>query len=533
MKLALTHGKIYQEADCFVQACLIADGWIKTCGSNELILSLMDEDTQHIDLQGKLVLPGFNDAHLHFYNTARFLEWANLHQLSSIQELIDTMQHYVSTHQGELIYGMGWNQERFEMDQKRYPNRYDLDLITTDKPMVLYRMDAHVVVCNSLALSLMMDVFNPPKIEGGLVECDENGIATGILRENALRLLDCLPVEENPQLIKTRIQRMVNLAHAQGITSVQINDLHIDEQSNPIEEAYLHYAQHQPKLRIYHQICFKSLDAFKARIQSNYFLQQDAFLRYGPLKLFADGTLGARTAALHDAYADAPTEKGILTLSPDELKAWIHTAHKHQISVVVHTIGDRAMDAVMDVYESLNDPNNSLRHGLIHLQISTPPLLKRVAKLRIVAYVQPIFLNQDMHVLVQRVGEARAQTSYAFKTLSALGCVVAYSSDAPIESFNVFENLHCAVLRQDLNDFPEGGFYPHESVSLSEAIDAMTLNGAYASFEENVKGRLKEGYLADMVVLDQDIFVEPLEKLRHTQVEMTFVGGELVYKKGS
>ncbi len=533
MKLALTHGKIYQEAHQFVEALLIEDGWITVCGRNDHILSLIDSNTEHIHLGGRTVLPGFNDSHLHFYNTARVLEWANLRDLPSIETMLSTLNNYLKAHQGTVVYGMGWNQELFIEDAKRYPTRYDLDQLDTHKPIVLYRMDAHVVVCNTKALELMFDVLNPPLIEGGVIELDEHRQVTGLLRENALTLLERLPEDQDASLIDKRLDTMIQLAHQQGITSVQINDLHLSRDINPLETAYLKYAQNKPTIRITHQICFKSLDDFKARIAEGYFVSNDAYLRYGPLKLFADGTLGARTAALHEPYHDDLNERGLLTLTFEELKAWIQTAHDNNIQVVVHTIGDRAMDTVMDVYESLHDPDNTNRHGMIHLQISNDALLARVAKLNLLALVQPIFLHQDMHVLIQRVGQERASRSYAFKTLKDLGCVVAYSSDAPIESFNVFENLHCAVLRQDLNDEPKDGFFHEERVSLSDAIDAMSILGAYVSFEESYKGRLKEGYVADLIVLDRDIFERPLSQLKQTQVDMTFVSGEMVYKKGS
>jgi predicted amidohydrolase YtcJ len=531
MKIALTHGKIYVEALHFEEALLIEDGFITYVGKNNEVLTMVDENTNHIDLMGKTLVPGFNDSHLHFYNTANVFNWIYLKGLDSINAMVEHIKTEYSKQLGPVVYGMGWNQENFEVDMKRFPNRHDLDAIKCDRPMVLYRMDGHMIVCNTLALSLMMDIEHPQQIYGGEIVLDENGHALGILIEKAVDLLTRLPQQQDPIMIMNHIESLIKLAHKQGITSVQVNDLMIEDEPNLIEEAYLNYSKNNPKIRVTHQICFKDLESFKKRIETGYVIQNDSFLRYGPLKLFADGTLGARTAALLEPYEDDPVNKGILTLSEEELSQWIHTAHQNKVSVVLHVIGDRTLDQVLRVFASLNDPHNTLRHGIIHLQITNDELLQRVKDLNLIAYVQPIFLHQDLHILEKRIGKKRASRSYAFKTLIDLGCISPFSSDSPIESFNVFENIHCAVLRQDLNGFPEAGFYPEECVSISDAIDAYTIAGAYASHEEHYKGRIKKDFLADLVVLSQDIFTIDTREIKYTEVEMTFIQGELVYQR--
>jgi len=531
MRIALTHGKIYVEAHHFEEALLVEDGFIKYVGKNNDVLTMIDENTNHIDLMGKTLVPGFNDSHLHFYNTANVFNWIHLKGLDSIDTMISHIKSEFTKQIGPVVYGMGWNQENFIKDHNRFPNRHDLDAINCDRPMVLYRMDGHMIVCNTLALKLMMDIEHPQQMSGGEIILDEKGHALGILSEKAVDLLTHLPQQNDPLMIKNHIESLIKLAHKQGITSVQVNDLMIDDETNLIEEAYLNYSKNNPKIRITHQICFEDLETFKKRIETGYVIQNDRFLRYGPLKLFADGTLGARTAALLNPYEDDPDNRGILTLSEEELTQWIHTAHKNRIPVVLHVIGDRTLDQVLRVVASLNDPLNTLRHGIIHLQITNDNLLQRVKDLNLIAYIQPIFLHQDLHILEKRIGKKRASRSYAFKTLIDSGCVSPFSSDSPIESFNVFENIHCAVLRQDLYGFPEAGFYPEECVSITDAIDAYTIAGAYASHEEHYKGRIKKDYLADFVVLNQDIFTIDAQKIKDTEVEMTFVQGELVYNR--
>lgn len=531
MRLALTHGKIYVEKEHFEEALFVEDGFIKYVGKNNEVLSMIDENTNHINLEGKTLVAGFNDSHLHFYNTANVFNWIYLKGLDSIDAMISHIKSEYTKQLGPVVYGMGWNQENFVKDEKRFPNRHDLDAINCNRPIVLYRMDGHMIVCNTLALNLMMNIEQPQQINGGEIILDEKGHALGILSEKALDLLTLLPQPQDPVLIMNHIESLIKLAHKQGISSVQVNDLMINDEPNLIEEAYLDYSKNNPKIRITHQICFKDFESFKKRIESGYVVQNDTFLRYGPLKLFMDGTLGARTAAVLLPYEDDLNNRGILTLSEEELSQWIHTAHQNKIPVVLHVIGDRALDQVLRVFASLNDPLNTLRHGLIHLQITNDELLQRVKDLNLIAYIQPIFLHQDLHILEKRIGKTRASRSYAFKTLIDSGCISPFSSDSPIESFNVFENIHCAVLRQDLKGFPEAGFYPEECVSITEAIDAYTIAGAYASHEEHYKGRIKPLYLADFVVLSQDIFTIDAHRIKDTEVEMTFVQGELVYQR--
>lgn len=531
MKQAFIDGRIYQGSGRFTEAMWVVDGRIRATGSTRDILALIDTKTSVHSLQQRTVIPGFNDAHLHFYNSARVQDWVQLWDCTSVDDLLDRVSIALENHSDEVLYGMGWNQENFIADTKRFPTRNDLDRLNHSKPMVLYRVDGHVVVLNSLALKRLFDPHHPPTIEGGVIDCDAQGVATGVLREKALDLLVHLPESTNPKRILERIDRMVQRALSFGITSVQVNDLMLDTTPDALEAAYLAYFETHQSIRLNHQICFTSLEAFKKRLASGYSAHRSAFLRYGPLKLFADGTLGAKTAALRQAYRNEPDNFGVLTMIDATLQDWVQTAHAHQVGVVVHAIGDRALHQVLDAYARLNDPQNALRNAIIHVQVSDHTSLKRMETLNVGALVQPIFLNQDWRILHDRIEPDLAASSYAFKTLNRLNLVCAYSSDAPIESLNPFEALHCAVLRQDLSDQPKGGFYPKERVSLMDAVDAYTSAGAYFSFEEHEKGRLEPGYFADFTVLDRAIFELPVDQIKSTQVLKTYVDGNCVYEK--
>jgi predicted amidohydrolase YtcJ len=531
MRTLFTNGKIYQKRNVFAEAMLIENNTIKKVGSNlELIPYIIDSNV--IDLQGKTVLPGFNDSHLHLYGTAAFMCAVNLHGCLSIDEIISRSKEFIRDHENteETLIGRGWNQDFFT-DEVRLPDRYDLDNISIDRPIVFPRACGHIVVVNSLALAqacIDRDTVSPA---GGAIDIDADGEPTGILRENALSLIEHLYPDTTVEEMSRRLKDIASRANALGITSVQTNDLTIGSQNaGRLEEAYRRFAE-EGLLKVYHQISFDHLEPFKQRIAEGFYLSKNPFNQYGCLKLFADGSLGARTAALRKPYADDPTTSGIAILSPDVLDAWIQTASDAGIQVAIHAIGDRAISDVLDAYKKVSNGKNDLRHGIVHCQITDKELLRKFQMQDILAYVQPIFLHYDMHIVEQRVGKELADTSYAFHTMEELKLHTSYGSDAPVEDFNPFNNLYSAITRKDLDGSPINGYNPKEIVDLETAIDAYTIGSAYASFDERHKGRLSEGYDGDLIVLDQPIFELETDDIRHVTVIMTMVDGLIVYEK--
>jgi predicted amidohydrolase YtcJ len=252
----------------------------------------------------------------------------------------------------------------------------------------------------------------------------------------------------------------------------------------------------------------------------------------GPLKLFKDGSLGARTALMRHDYADDPGNRGVEVLSPARFAALFKIAAKSGMQVVTHAIGDAAIEETVECYEdAIGCRKNKLRHGVVHYQITDDALHARMAKSGILALVQPIFLHYDLHIVEDRVGKELARTSYAFGTLDRLGVPASYGSDAPVEDPNPFRGIYCAVARKDLSGFPAGGFYPGECVDIFDAVDRYTIGSAYAEFQENVKGLIAPSYCADLVILDRDIFSVPADEIPGTKAEVTMVGGKIVYQR--
>ncbi len=530
MRTLFTNGKIYLDRDHFAEAILIENNIIKKVGS---ILDLVPFiiDSEVIDLKGKTVLPGFNDSHLHLYGMANFMKTVNLYGSSSIDDIIARSNEYISSHveSNDTLVGRGWNQDQF-LDEVRLPNRQDLDRISTNRPIVFPRACGHIIVVNTCALQKANITKSTISPYGGAIDIDQDGEPTGILRENALSLVESLyPTASEKEMLQS-LRDIAHRANSFGITSVQTNDLTIgDQNAENLEKAYRLFAQEET-LKVYHQVCFDDLELFRKRIEEG-FHQDDAFNRYGCLKLFADGSLGARTAALCQPYADEPGTSGIAILSPADLDEWIQTADQAGIQVAIHAIGDLAIRNVLEAYRKVCVEKNELRHGIIHCQITDKDLLVTFQKQDILAYVQPIFLHYDLHIVEKRVGSALAMTSYAFHTMEVLGVHTSYGSDAPVEDFNPFNNLFCSLTRKDLNGFPQDGFNPSEKVDLSTAIDAYTIGSAYASFEEHRKGRLYAGYAADLIVLDAPIFEMDPINIPKISVDLTMVDGKIVYQK--
>ena len=531
MRTILHSGKIYQEKGKFCEALLIEDGIIIKTGTSEQILKLYEDDTDIIDLMDSTVVPGFNDSHLHFYYHGVTMASVNVYGCTSIEEVIEMGKDFLRRHPNHTgyLWGRGWNQNQFS-DEKRMLTKDDLDKISTLIPIVLGRACGHVAVCNSKALELA-NIENAFPVEGGEILVGSDGKPNGLFAENAIELLDVLKPRLTVEAVERQIEQIAKIANSYGITSVSTNDLHIgDENSKIIEQAYINYTSNNPTVRINHQICYNSPQIFRARVSDGLPVQHD-FLRYGPLKIFTDGSLGARTALLRNVYADDPSTHGIACMAPQQIDDYVQIASEHGIQVVAHAIGDQAMVNVLDAYQKVSEFGKALRHGIIHCQITDHDILNRMKNLDVLALVQPIFLHADLHIVEERVGKELASSSYAFNTMENMGIHVSYGSDAPVENFNVFEGIHCAVNRQDLLGYPQAGFYPEEKVDVSTAVDNYTTEGSYASFEEHKKGRLIAGQFADLVILSDDIFSIGSHEIKDVYALKTMVNGEFVFSK--
>lgn len=535
MQKVLYNAKIYLEARHFVQALLIEDGVIIKTGNNEEVL-LAADNAELIDCQAHTVIPGFNDSHLHLLNRGMLARQVQLSNCLSIRQIITQCRSFIAEHPAWVrqgLLGRGWNQDRFT-EEKRIMTRHDLDQISTEIPIILRRVCGHVLVTNTKALAMLGLTGQSAQVAGGRFEIGADGLPNGIFAETAcdlpLQLILKPDLKEQQELLLNAMEA----AAAVGITSVQSNDIDDFEQQRDLITAIEElYHTEQAVVRYRFQSCFSS-PASLARVldHKQYRLSRPhPWLTLGPLKLFKDGSLGARTALLSQPYADDPLNHGIDALPDEEMDKYCALAAKHRLQVITHVIGDEAARRTMACYRRFNEHVNRNRNGLVHFQISDHELIKTAADDQLVIYYQPIFLEYDLHIVRDRVGLALAETSYAFRSVPEAGISVAYGTDCPVEDFNPFANLYCAVTRLDLQGQPAGGYQPSEKVTVEQALDAYTIGSAYAEFAENHKGRLKAGYVADLVVLDQDLFTVDSQLIKDIKPLLTMVGGEVVYNQ--
>ena len=538
-KFALINGKVYVERGVFAQAVYAEDGVVRLVGNNEQVLAAAGADAEVVDAQGKTVIPGLNDSHQHLMMIGGGLATAQTAGCTSMAELIQRVKDFIAenpTLAAKGVRSSGWNQDLFT-DEKRMPTRWDLDKISTEIPIFLRRVCGHVGVANSKIIEMLGLDEKMVHVDGGTVEVDENGRPNGIFTENGNNLPDsCIPVP-SVEDYEAFFLKGAEYALSLGITSVQSNDagnsnLTMDKMFPMIRKIY---DEGKCPLRYRHQVCFHDIEGFKAYVEGEFKngrYDNPNMLALGPLKLFKDGSLGGRTGTMRHEYLDDPGNYGVETTTDAEMDAFCKVAADAGIQVVTHVIGDKAIEDTIGNYERVMvDGKNPLRHALVHCQITDKALMERIAKDDIAVMYQPIFLDYDMHAVVSRCGEELSSTSYAFKTAEDLGIHVSYGTDSPVESCNPYPNIYSAVTRKDKTGFPEGGFFPQECVDIYTAIDAYTAGSAYNEFRENDKGRIKPGFLADMVVLDTDIFTCDPMKIRDILPVMTIVDGKVAFKK--
>jgi len=520
----------------FKEAFIVEDNHFIFVGKKEEAFKLIDDNDEIIDLNNKFVCAGFNDSHMHLLGYGKNLKNISLFEHSSdLKIMLDYVKQEIDKYElkeNEWIIGRGWNQDYF-LDEKRMPNRYDLDTISNDNPIVLTRACGHALVLNSKALSLCHIDENTKDMIGGEIGRDEDGNPNGLLFDNAMDLAyDKLPLPSKEEL-KRMILLACNSLNSFGITSVQSDDYCLSYQLpySLINEAYNELIkENKLTIRVYEQANITTVKKLEEFINDgNITGVGNNLFKIGPLKLLGDGSLGSRTAYLSIPYKDDNTTRGFTIFTDQEMNELVLTAHKNNMQIAIHAIGDACLDQVLNAYEKALElyPRDNHRHGIVHYQISRKDQIDKTRKLNLHAYIQTIFLDYDNHIVEDRVGKDLASTSYAWHTLMDKGITISNGSDAPVEVPNVLKGMQCAISRTSIDG--TGPYNINEAFSIKEAIDSFTINGAYASFEENIKGLIKQDYLADFVVLDQNPFEVEVNSIHKIKVLKTYLDGRCVY----
>jgi len=516
---ALIHGNIISmnSAQPRVQAVAIKGGLIAEVGTNSKVKRWIGKGTKVVELHGKTVVPGLIDTHVHMADFGRSLLWVDLREVKSIKEMQRLLQKWVQkTPKEEWIIGRGWDQDRLR--EKRYPTRWELDKVSRYNPVIFRRVCGHIGVANSNALEIAGISTETKEPAGGQIDKDpQTGEPTGILREAALDLVwNSLPESSEEELTKACTLACRKAVEA-GLTSVHWFV------SRPREIRILHKLRERGRLplRVYLVVPMEFLRCLTDAGLSTGF--GDQTLRLGGIKVLADGSLGARTAALNESYNDEPSTMGMLCCSEGELYKMIMEAEEAGFQVCVHAIGDRAIGTVLNAFEKALKPTRQkrLRHRLEHASVLSRRLIERLRKLGLVVCVQPHFVVSDFWVDA-RLGPERARWTYPFKTLVEAGVLLAGGSDCPVEPIDPLLGVYALVARES---------FPEERVSVEEGLRVYTVNAAYASFEEQVKGSIETGKLADFTVLSDDLLRVKPERIKDVRVEMTIVDGKVVYSR--
>lgn len=521
----LYHGAIYTLAPSQpkVQALLIQNGRIAALGDSTEMLALARPGTPKYDLAGRCVLPGFQDAHVHFTEFGLSLMAVLLEGARSLEEALERIRAGAyGLRLGEWLRGRGWDYNLWPGAQR--PTRYDLDRILPDTPACLSSKDGHSLWVNSRALALAGVARNTPDPPGGQILRDEHGEPTGILTENAQALIWRILPQPDAQALEVAARRAMAEAARLGVTSVH-NCEGMDRfaaLANLDREGAL-------TLRVWHMLPREALvAALELGLRTGFGNER---LKIGHLKLFADGALGSATAEMLEPYEGRPGDYGVAAMTTEEIYDAVRRAAQGGIASAIHAIGDAANRRVLDVYERIEHElgPTGLRQRIEHAQLVSPSDIPRFARLDVIASMQPIHATQDMDMAERKWG-TRARWGYAWQSLLRCGARLALGTDCPVESLNPLANLYAAVTRRRADGTPPGGWYAEECLTLAEALEAYTCGSAYASYEEDFKGTLAPGKAADLVVLSQDVMLGPPETLLETRVEATMVGGELVYE---
>ncbi|MBE5776060.1 MAG: amidohydrolase [Clostridiales bacterium] len=524
------NARVYTGTLPLQEAFAVEDGRFIFAGSDQEAQTLSRDET--VDLEGAFVCAGLNDSHMHLLSYGQALSTAPLQEHTrSLEDMISCLRA-TAPGRGGWIIGRGWNQDFFA-DEKRMPNRWDLDKVSTSHPVVATRACGHALAVNSRALDMLGVTAETKQVEGGRIGMTD-GVCDGLFFDNAMDMVyEAIPAPSKED-VKNMLRAACAALNSYGVTSCQTDDYCVFHTLSweVVNQAYRELEEEGAlTVRVYEQANFNKLDAFRDFMaKGNKTGAGTDMFRIGPLKMLGDGALGARTAYLSRPYADDASTCGLSVFTQEEFDQLIGCAQENGMQTAVHCIGDRCLDMVISALENARakHPRQDERHGIVHCQITRPDQLDKIAKMGLHVYAQSIFLDYDIHIVRERAGEELAGSSYAWKTLMQKGVTVSNGSDCPVEKPFALGGMQCAVTRQDLQGCAP--YLPYEAFTVQEALDSYTKQGAYASFDEHVKGEIKPGMLADFTVLAQNPFETDAGSIHSIRVERVYLGGKKVYQ---
>lgn len=532
------NGEIYsmkKEGEKF-QSLGIKDGKITFLGTDEEAKNLSSKEL--INLKGKMMIPGMADAHLHLYAYCQNLTFVDLSKVHNINEMINLMKEKIkNVKKGDWVKGVNFDQSKWK--ENRFPTLEEMDSISKDNPIIIKRCCLHAVVANSKALEMASIGKNYQAGSGGIVELDKDGMPNGILREQSTKVFDDILPDplKNIEVQKRIMQDVLNDMSSKGITTIHTYAAKIWQYNEDIN-IYKNFEK-EGKLPLRVTVCIDEL--FEPEILTKEKLNNPyRKVQLGAYKIFSDGSMGSRSAALKEPYSDDPKNSGFMLFTQEELNNKILTGYEHGLQPPIHAIGDRALDMTLSAIEytlkttkekGMTDEEQKKRlpFRIIHVQMIDDDLLERMKKLPLVLDIQPIFLCTDLHWIEDRIGKERLKGSFALKTMEKAGLIQTGGSDCPVETYEPLKGIYAAVTRQDMEGYPTEGFLPEERLSVYEALCMYTKNVPYATGQESVLGTLEIGKFADLTVLEKNLFKIDKKEIKDVKVEQTYVAGNCVF----
>jgi predicted amidohydrolase YtcJ len=507
----------------WAEAVSIAGERIAAVGTSDEIRAGLPATARVIDAGGAMVTPGFIDSHVHFLVGGRALASVQLRDAATRDEFVRRIAAHARTlAKGAWITNGDWDHQRWGGE---LPTRAWIDSVTPDNPVWINRLDGHMNLANSLALSAAGVTRDTKDVAGGTIVRDAAGDPTGILKDNAQSLVDRAVPDPSPAEWDRALDTAMTYVAERGVTSVHHmgtwDDLAVFKRN---------HAAGRLRTRIVAQVPISTWERLRDTVKADGV--GDAWLRWDGLKGFVDGSLGSHTAAMLEPFTDSPKDSGFFVTPPESLYAWVKGGDAAGLRLIVHAIGDRAIRTQLDVFERVAAENGARdrRFRIEHAQHIAPPDVRRFAKIGVIASMQPYHAIDDGRWAERVIGHERAKGTYAFRSLLDAGATLAFGSDWFVAPPTPLEGIQAAVTRRTLDGKNPGGWIPEQKITLEEALRAYTRDAAYAGFQERDVGVLKPGMLADIVVLDRDLTAVPPETIADATVRATIVGGRVVYE---
>lgn len=526
--LVVRNGRIWTGVEgqgTFTGGVAVVGDRIAAVGAGAELERWIGRGTRVIDAGGGLVVPGFIDSHVHFLTGGYRLSSVQLRDAATPEELVRRIASYAdSLSPGTWITGGDWDHENWGGE---LPRAEWIDEVTPEHPVMVHRLDGHMVLANTAAMRAAGVDVSASDVAGGEVVRGPNGRPTGVFKDNAIDLVARAMPDASPELDDRALAAAMSYVAAQGVTTVHhmgsFDDLDVFRRAR---------ARGPLGTRIRACTPLASWRRLADLVEADG--RGDEWLRWGCLKGFVDGSLGSHTAAFFEPFTDTPDDSGLLVNTVEDLHAWTAAGDSADLQIAIHAIGDRAISTLLDIFERVQGEAGprDRRFRVEHAQHVRPTDFERFASLGVIASMQPYHAIDDGRWAERVIGPERIRTTYAFRSFLDAGATLAFGSDWFVAPPTPLDGLYAAVTRRTLDAANPDGWVPDQKITLEEALRAYTVGGAYAAFEEDLKGTLEPGKLADMAVIDRDLLAVPPETIRDARVVATVVGGRVVFERG-